>query len=487
MKLSELTAGLEGKRQGVGDVEVTGVTCDSRRVEVGTVFVAVPGHRLDGASFVDEAIRRGCAAVVGEVPLPGAPVPVLVVPSARRALGELASRFHGHPTSRMNVVGVTGTNGKTTTTWLLRSIFEAAGEKAGLLGTIHHHLGSRTVPSENTTPGADRLQGYFAEMVAAGCTSAAMEVSSHALDQERVHGIRFAAGVFTNLSRDHLDYHPTPEAYREAKGRLFAILPPHGIAVLNAEEPASEGYASRTRARVIRYSLRGPAEVSGTVEAMDLSGMRLRLRLGGEEAVVRTRLVGAHNARNMLAAAACAWAMGYDPDPIRAGLENLASVPGRLEPVDGGQEFSVLVDYAHTEDALRNVLECLKPLIRGRLILVFGCGGERDRGKRPRMGRVAARLADQVVLTSDNPRGENPLDIIREIDAGIEAKTKRLIEPDRRMAIRLALSLARREDAVLIAGKGHENYQIFRDQTRLFDDRRVAREVLRELTSRLEA
>lgn len=482
MNLRELMAGLAGEGRTVPETEVTGVTCDSRRVEAGMVFVAIPGNRLDGGSFVEEAIRRGCAAVVGEHSPPGAPVPVIVVPRARRALGELASRFYDHPTARMNVVGVTGTNGKTTTTWLLRSIFEAAGGKTGLLGTIHHHLGARTLPSENTTPGADLLQRYFAEMVRAGCTSAVMEVSSHALDQERVFGIRFAAGIFTNLTRDHLDYHPTAEAYREAKGRLFEMLPPHGIAVLNADDPASEVFASRTRARTVRYGLHRGAEVMGIVEEVSLRGMRLRIRCGSEEAVVRTRLVGGHNAYNMLAAAACAWAMGYEFEPIQAGLEGLAAVPGRLEPVDAGQEFSVLVDYAHTEDALRNVLECLRPLLRGRLILVFGCGGDRDRGKRPRMGEVASRLADQVILTSDNPRSENPLDIIREIDAGIRLKTRRLIEPDRRMALKMALSLARRGDVVLIAGKGHENCQIFRDQIRPFDDRKVAREILEELT-----
>ncbi len=486
MKLSDLVADLGGERRHFREMEVRGVTCDSRRVEAGTVFVAVPGNRLDGASFSDEAIRRGCAAIVCEDALPGAPVPVIVVPSARQALADLSARFHDNPTAKLNVVGVTGTNGKTTTAWILRSIFEAAGEKAGLLGTIHHGLGARTVPSENTTPGADVLQRHFAEMAASGCKSAAMEVSSHALDQDRIRGVRFAAGVFTNLTRDHMDYHPTPEAYRDAKGRLFEALPARGIAALNADDPASDVYASRTQAHVVRYGIKRRAEVSGAVELGTFHGTRLRMRLGTEDLVIHTRLVGTHNAYNMLAAAACTWAMGYDLEHIKAGLENLAAVPGRLEPVDAGQDFAVLVDYAHTDDALRNVLECLKPLLRGRLIAVFGCGGDRDRGKRPKMARVASQLADQVILTSDNPRSEDPMDIIREIDAGIEAKSKRLIEPDRRLAIKLALSLARREDAVLIAGKGHETCQIFRDQAHAFDDRLVAREVLGELTRRLE-
>ncbi len=486
VKLSDLVAGLPGERLHFREAEIRGVTCDSRRVEPGTVFVAVPGHRLDGASFCDEAIRRGCAAVVVEEALPGVPVPVIVVPSARRALADLCARFHDNPTSKLNVVGVTGTNGKTTTTWLLRSIFEAAGEKAGLIGTIHHNLGGRIVPSENTTPGADAIQKYFAEMVSAGCRSAAMEVSSHALDQERVRGVRFAAGVFTNLTRDHLDYHPNQAAYRDAKGRLFEALAPNAVAALNADDPASEHYTSRTPARVIRYGMKGRADVSGSVELATFNGTRLKMCLGNEAVVVHSRLLGAHNAYNMLGAAACAWAMGYDADQIKAGLENVAAVPGRLEPVDAGQDFPVLVDYAHTEDALRNVLTCLRRLLKGRLIVVFGCGGDRDRGKRPKMGEAAAQLADLVVLTSDNPRGEDPMDIIRQIDAGIERKSKRLIEPDRRMAVRLAVSMARREDAVLVAGKGHEAYQIFRDETRPFDDRLVAREALAELTRRLE-
>jgi UDP-N-acetylmuramoyl-L-alanyl-D-glutamate--2,6-diaminopimelate ligase len=486
VKLSDLVSGLPGERRCFREMDVRGVTCDSRRVETGTVFVAVPGHKLDGAGFSDEAIRRGCAAIVGENPMPGAPVPVIVVPSARQALADLSARFHGDPTSKLNVVGVTGTNGKTTTAYLLRSIFEAAGEKAGLLGTIQHHLGTRAIPSENTTPGSDVLQRHFAEMVSSGCKSAAMEVSSHALDQDRVRGVRFAAGLFTNLTRDHMDYHPTAEAYRDAKGRLFESLPPRGIAVLNADDPASEHYASRTPAHVVRYGLRRRAEISASVELGTFLGTRMRMRLGTEELLIHTRLIGTHNAYNMLAAAACTWAMGYDLEPIKAGLENLSAVPGRLEAVDAGQDFAVLVDYAHTEDALRNVLECLKPLLRGRLIVVFGCGGDRDRGKRPKMGRVAAQLADQVVLTSDNPRSEDPLDIIREVDSGIETKSKRLIEPDRRMAVKLAISMARRDDAVLIAGKGHETYQVCRDQTRVFDDRLVAREVLNELSRHLE-
>jgi UDP-N-acetylmuramoyl-L-alanyl-D-glutamate--2,6-diaminopimelate ligase len=486
MKLSDLLDGLEGDRANFREAEIRGVTCDSRRVQAGSIFVAVSGNRLDGAAFVDEAIRRGAAAVVGERPVPDCPVPVLRVPSARAALAEIAARFHGNPTTRCNVVGVTGTNGKTTTTYLLRSIFEAAGEKVGLLGTIQHSVGPRLIPSDNTTPGSDTLQQYFAQMVQSGCKSAAMEVSSHALDQDRVRGIHFAAGIFTNLTRDHMDYHPTPEHYRDAKGRLFEMLSRKSIAALNADDPASELYAERTHAHVVTYGILRRADVGAKVELVTFNGTRIRMRLGTEEMVVHTRLVGTHNVYNILAAAACTWSMGYDLDQIKAGIENLTSVPGRLEPVDGGQDFAVLVDYAHTDDALRNVLSCLRPLVRGRLIAVFGCGGDRDRGKRPKMGRVATELADLVVLTSDNPRSESPTAILSDIASGIADKSKYLIEIDRRGAIKLALSLAKKDDVVLIAGKGHETCQIFRDRTIGFDDRQVAREILSQAARNLE-
>ena len=478
IRLSDLVEAVPGERLNFREAEIRGVTCDSRQVQSGALFVAVPGHKADGASFVDDAIRRGASAVVSERPVPNCPVPVLVVPDARGALAALAARFHGDPTSKLNVVGVTGTNGKTTTTYLLRSIFEAAGEKVGLMGTISHSIGARILPSDNTTPGADALQRYFGEMVAAGCKSAAMEVSSHALDQNRVEGVRFAAGIFTNLTRDHMDYHPTMEHYRDAKGRLFEQLPAHGIAALNADDEVSACYAQRTEANVVYYGLQRKADITAKVELGTFHGTRLRMRLGTEEMVVNTRLIGTHNVYNILGAAACTWAMGYDLDQIKAGIENLAPVPGRLEPVDVGQDFAVLVDYAHTDDALRNVLHCLRPLLRGRLIVVFGCGGDRDRGKRPKMGKVAAELADRVVLTSDNPRSESPTAIISDVLSGVADRSKVFIEPDRRGAIKLALQLAQKDDVVLLAGKGHETYQIFKDRTVGFDDRLVAKELL---------
>jgi UDP-N-acetylmuramoyl-L-alanyl-D-glutamate--2,6-diaminopimelate ligase len=318
-------------------------------------------------------------------------------------------------------------------------------------------------------------------MVASGCRSAVMEVSSHALEQNRVRGVRFAGGIFTNLTRDHLDYHQTMEEYRDVKGRLFEALPRHAVAALNVDDDVFAHFARRTRARVATYGMFRKAEVGGTVELGTLHGTRMRIRFVGEEMLIHTRLIGRHNAYNILGAAACAWAMGFDLDAIKMGVENLAAVPGRLEPVDAGQDFGVVVDYAHTDDALRNVLQYLKPLLRGRLFVVFGCGGDRDRDKRPKMGRAAAEFADQVILTSDNPRSENPMDIIREIAEGIDDKTSYMIDPDRRGAIRLAISMAKKDDLVLIAGKGHETTQVFRDRTSAFDDRKVAREALNEM------
>lgn len=475
-------------REGRRPLHVHGVTCDSRQVRRGYVFVAVRGTRAEGWDYAKDAVRRGCVAIVAERPADADPgVPVVVVPDARAALGDLAARFYGDPTWRLNVVGVTGTKGKSTTTYLLRSIFQAAGERTGLMGTIQYAVDTRAERSPLTTPSAEELQRAFAAMVSAGCTSAAIEASSIALDQQRTRAVRFAAAIFTNLQRDHLDYHRSWEAYREAKARLFEQVVPKGIAAVNADDPEAEFFARRSAARVVRFALDRAADVTGVVEEMTFRGLRLRASFAGEELVLAPRLVGRHNASNILAAAATAWAMGYAFEHIKAGVEALDHVPGRLEPVEEGQPFSVLVDYAHTEESLRRVLECLRELKRsdpGRLILVFGCGGDRDRGKRPRMARAAEELSDVVILTSDNPRSEDPLRIFRDIEAGFSKRFKRRVEPDRAAAIRGAVDMARPGDVVLIAGKGHETYQIVGDVVRPFDDRVAARDALRRLARR---
>ncbi len=473
------------------DLEVTGVAADTRRVAPGHVFVAIRGHKLDGHDFAAEAVRRGAVAVVAERPLDGAipaGVPVVVVDDGRLALARLADAFHGEPSRRVRVVGVTGTKGKTTTTFLVRSIVRAAGRECGLLGTIAYEAFGRSTVSHNTTPDPVEVQSFLADLARGGAAHAVMEVSSHALCQRRVEGVRFAVAAFTNLKPEHLDYHRTMEEYRDAKGRLFESLGPEATAVLNADDEASARYAARTAARVLRYSARGArsaVDVAADAIEVGAGGTRFRLLARGEDAVpVALRLVGRHNVENALAAAACGLSLGLDAATVRRGLEALPAVPGRLEPVEAGQPFRVLVDYAHTDDALAKVLETGRELLNGaggRLICVFGCGGDRDRTKRPRMGHVAERLADVAVVTSDNPRTEDPGAIIDEILRGLERPERAVVEPDRRAAIRQAVSMARPGDLVLVAGKGHETYQIVGDRVVPFDDREVAREALREV------
>ena len=487
MRLAELMHEVPGAvLLGDGETTITGVTCDSRRVKPGMLFVAVTGTKEDGQRSLAEAVRAGAAAVVLEkAPASGVrvDVPCAIVACAREALAELAAASHGRPTRCLRVFGVTGTSGKTTTSSLLKSILDAAGERAGLLGTIQYDLGGRLLPSANTTPGADELQGYFADMLGAGLRSAVMEVSSHALVQGRARGTEFAAGIFTNLSQDHLDYHGTMEEYREAKGLLFRGLAPEAVAILNADDPASLRYAEITRARVAWYGLENLRRSAWTAEVIssDFRGTSLLVKTPDGPFSLETRLVGTHNVYNLLAAAAAAGATGIPLDRIQEGLEAMTAVPGRLESVDCGQDFGVYVDYAHKPDALEKVLNCIRPLVRGRLITVFGCGGDRDKGKRPIMGRIAAEKSDFVILTSDNPRSERPGTILREIEKGIDDRSKVRVCEDREEGIRRAILMAERGDVVLIAGKGHETYQIFADEVKPFDDRRVARDVLAHL------
>ena len=479
MPLSTILEGVRGTRHAFQEVEIRGVTCDSRQVQPGWLFIAIPGSKIDGRTFVDEAMKRGAAAVVAQKPWEEPPgIPTLLVRDARAALADAAAHFYGQPTTKLNVVGITGTKGKSTTAYLVRAIHEAAGEKCGLLGTIQYAFGHRVMAAPMTTPPSDELQKYFAEMAEAGCRTAVIEASSHALAQQRTRGIRFAAGIFTNLQHDHLDYHRTRAEYRAAKAKLFEQLSERAVAAMNADDPAAAFFEKHTKARVVRYGLDPSLEVSAAIEKVTFGGTRITLKLGIERVAVRSRLVGRHNVYNMLAAAASAWGMGYDVQPIKAGLEKMTAVPGRLEPVDAGQDFSVLVDYAHTEDSLRNVLTALRPLTPGKLICVFGCGGDRDRAKRPRMGAAADELADFFILTSDNPRTEDPLAIIKEVEGGVTNSSKYVTEPDRYAAIKLALSMARKDDTVLVAGKGHEPYQIVGAETRPFDDRAAAREIL---------
>ncbi|MBI4881512.1 MAG: UDP-N-acetylmuramoyl-L-alanyl-D-glutamate--2,6-diaminopimelate ligase [Planctomycetes bacterium] len=458
---------------------VSALATDSRRVRPNALFFAVPGVREDGARYLAEAVRNGACAVVveGDVEVPRG-VAVVRVADCRLAKALIAARFFRYPARTLPVVGITGTNGKTTTSYMLRAIADYDGGPTVLIGTIAYEVGGVASPAPNTTPDPIDLHGHLARGVLRGARLAVMEVSSHALAQRRVAGVDFQAAVFTNLTPEHLDYHGTFEAYREAKAELFTALAPSAVAVLNADDPAAAEIARRTRARVVRYGLKGAAEVTARVRRVDIDGVSFILRTPQGEVDVNTSLPGSHNLQNALAACAAAIALGFPLESVHGGFQLLKRVPGRLEPVDCGQDFRVLVDYAHTDDALSKVLETLRPLTKGRIITVFGCGGDRDRSKRPRMGRVAAALSDMAIVTSDNPRSEDPNDIIAAILSGIPSGCRVDVEPDRRRAIRQALLAARGGDIVLIAGKGHEDYQLVGGERIDFDDCAVAKEVL---------
>jgi UDP-N-acetylmuramoyl-L-alanyl-D-glutamate--2,6-diaminopimelate ligase len=462
----------------------TGVTHDSRRVTPGSVFVALRGQKMDGASFAAQAAAAGAAAIVAETP-PAQPVgaPWVVVPDARLALALLAAEFFGHPSRSMRVVGITGTNGKTTTSYLVSAIVEAAGIRCGVMGTVTYRVGTRAFDATRTTPEAPELQGYMREMVTAGCGACVMEVSSHALALRRVDGIAFAAGVFTNLTRDHLDFHSNMEDYFSAKRRLFELLDDDAPAVINVDDPRGASLVETVR-RPVTYAIHKPADVTPGPLAFSLDGLEFDVRTSRGPVRVRSRLIGRPNVYNILAAVGTTAELGVPVEAIEEGLRQLPGVPGRFEIASSeDDDITVIVDYAHTDDALRNLLETARPIATRRLITVFGAGGDRDRPKRPLMGMVAARLSDVVVITSDNPRSEDPQRIIDEVKRGADAETRQsnaevLAVVDRREAIAQAIERAAEGDVVLIAGKGHEKYQEIAGRTFAFDDVAVAREAL---------
>ena len=470
----------------------TGVTHDSRRVTPGTVFVALRGLKMDGADFARQAIAAGAAAIVSERPAADVmDVPWVTVVDARLALAHLAAEFNEHPSRKMQVVGITGTNGKTTTAYVVSAILEAAGIKCGLMGTVLYRLGDRDFEATRTTPEASEVQSYMREMVTAGCGACVMEVSSHALALRRVDGIRFAAGIFTNLTRDHLDFHADMEDYFAAKRRLFDMLPADAPAVINLDDPRGASLVDIVR-RPVTYGLTRAAQLSPSALSYSLEGLQFDIRSPRGPIRVRTKLVGRPNVYNILAAVAVTSALEVPTAAIEQGLERLAGVPGRFEIASSpADDVTVVVDYAHTDDALRNLLEMARPVATRRLITVFGAGGDRDRTKRPLMGMVAARLSDVVVITSDNPRSEDPNRIIEEVKRGTDAEIKQsgaevLVRPDRRDAILHAVGMADAGVVVLVAGKGHEKYQEIGGRTFAFDDVEVAREALasRRLKSR---
>jgi UDP-N-acetylmuramoyl-L-alanyl-D-glutamate--2,6-diaminopimelate ligase len=480
--LAEAMAGIQGARlDGSGGVEVASVAVDSRRAGPGTVFAALRGERFDGLRFAEEAVARGAVAVLAADQRPAGcclDAAWITAPDPRKAAGLLAREIHGRPDESLAVAGVTGTNGKTSVTRLLAAALEAGGVRTGELGTLGYRWADEELPGERTTPEAPDLYRYLRAMVEAGCGACALEVSSHGLDRERVAGLRFRTATFTNLSPDHLDYHRDIDAYFEAKARLFSGLEPEATAVINADDSRSDELARRTRATVVTYGARPGA--GWRIEGLRVDARGNGFRLEGPDGTrfeVTSPLPGRVNAANVAAAVATAVALGVPAERAVDGASSVTSIAGRFERVDLGQPFAVWVDYAHTEDALVRALETAREAVRGRVIVVFGCGGERDRGKRPRMGAAAAAGADLVIATSDNPRGEDPAAILEEIRPGL-AGSDHVVEPDRLAAIRRAVDEAAAGDGVLIAGKGHETEQVVAGRAEPFDDREAAREAL---------
>ncbi len=460
------------------------VQYDSRAVRQGDLFVATPGLKSDGHAFAAAAAAKGALAAVVERYVPDANVAQVRVENARRALAILAAEETDHPSREMTLVGVTGTNGKTTTTHLIRAALAARGDRTGLVGTVGYQFEGEATAAPHTTPEAPDLERLFRSWRDRGATAVVMEVSSHALAQDRTYRVAFDVGVFTNLTQDHLDFHGDMESYRAAKAKLFRAATRGDdtktmTGVTNADDPEGRWIRAHADGPTLGFGIGAAAEVTATDVGLDPAGTRLRIRYPNGSVPVALRLRGAFNVSNALAAFAAAYAAGTPPETIAKGLAAVSAVPGRLEPVDEGQPFQVLVDYAHTPDALARALEAVRAFGPKRLHCVFGCGGDRDRGKRPLMGAVAARLADRVTITSDNPRSEDPAAIIREIVAGVGAAPNVVTVVDRAEAIASAVAACEAGDALLIAGKGHETYQILGDRTIAFDDREAARRALR--------
>ena len=469
---------------------VGGIAYDSRKVAAGDLFVAIPGLKQDGRRFIADAIGRGAAGVVLDGPdvLAGSETGRVLVPSAREALARLADAYFGHPSRALTVVGITGTNGKTTTSILVDALFRAGGRPTGLIGTIEYRIGDERVAASQTTPEALELQSMMRRMVDGGVRGVAMEVSSHALALHRADGIEFDVAVFTNLTQDHLDFHGTLDAYRDAKARLFRLLAaggkPRRTAVVNADDPSGAAMVAGLDVAALTFGLGDAAMIRPRSYRSEMGGIHMDVDTPRGPLAIASPLVGEHNVMNLLGAIGVGLALDLERGAIAEALGAVAAAPGRFERVEAGQPFLVVVDYAHTPDALERVLTTAKKLVGdgGRLAAVFGCGGDRDRGKRPIMGAIAARLADRAWVTSDNPRSERPEAIIDEIVAGMPAgaRARRVAIPDRRAAIRDALRWAAPGDVVVIAGKGHEPYQIIGGEVRPFDDREEARAALQE-------
>jgi UDP-N-acetylmuramoyl-L-alanyl-D-glutamate--2,6-diaminopimelate ligase len=493
MTLEELVGPLEARlevleRSGDQGVSITDVTDDSRCVIPGALFVAVKGERVDGHDYLGAVIKQQASAVVVDQ-FRSVSVPNVRVKNSRLAIGLLGSRFHGDPSARLRVVGVTGTNGKTTTTYVCKSLLEFGGRRIGLVGTVAYVIGKQAIPASHTTPGAIELQRLFGRMVKEGLGGVVMEVSSHALALERTAGIEFDVAVFTNLTQDHLDFHGTMDDYFSAKLRLFRDLGVGGAkqskrAIVNADDPRGAAVRFACSVPVWTYGIVNEADIRAQAVHLSPRGTTFHLATPAGSAIIESKLVGEHNVYNLLAAVGVALHEGMSVEQVRVGIGEVGHVPGRFERVEAGQDFTVVVDYAHTDDALTRLLAAAQALRTGRIITVFGCGGDRDRTKRPKMGRVAVCFSDMVVLTSDNPRTEDPTSILADVETGVKEALKErpgveyVKEADRRLAIERAIRVARSGDMVLIAGKGHEDYQIIGTTKHHFDDREVARQAI---------
>ena len=481
----ELTRAVPGERA-AGDfsAQVTGVAYDSRLVQPGDVFVAVAGFQADGHDFARDAVDGGAAALVVERKIEGVPpeVPQFVASSGREALSRLGDAFYGHPSGELALIGVTGTNGKTTTAFLIDAILRSAGRRTGLMGTIHYRVGDEVFEEPRTTSEGPDLQRYLRRMADAGASHAVMEVSSHGLALDRLCGCEFQAAVFSNLTQDHLDFHGDMESYFQAKLKLFKEFSPEN-SIVNIDDAYGRRIAAEARGRVWTYALDAGADLGVEDLSSSSSGMRFQMLTPAGGVRVETALIGRHNLSNILAASAACLSQGLTPEEVAAGVASRENIPGRFEKVDMGQPFLVVVDYAHTEDALARVLEFARPVTERRILTLMGCGGDRDRKKRPLMAAAALRASDYVVMTSDNPRTEDPASILREVESGAalapasDGRWRSIL--DRREAIRAIVAEAREGDAVIIAGKGHETYQILGAERTAFDDREEARTALR--------
>jgi len=483
MNLDELTAGIPTiERRGDLTFEINSIEYDSRKIKPGCLFMAVRGFKTDGNTFIGDAVKMGASAVVTDEPASGIPLPMIIVPDARKAMALIADRFYSSPQNSLIMTGITGTNGKTTTSYMVKSIFEAGCMSCGLIGTIRHLVGNETVQSANTTPEAPDIHSFLSRMVQAGQSACTMEISSHALALSRVYGIRFRAVAFTNLTRDHLDFHGSFESYLDAKSILFSSLSGDSTAVINRDDPYSQHIINVSRSgKILTFGFSNESDLHPLSLEMDSGGSRVELATPTGEMNFHLSMPGRFNVSNAMAACGIGLACGFPKEVVSRGLENLKSVPGRYQTINAGQDFTVIVDYAHAPDALERILATTREISKGRVISVFGCGGDRDRGKRSQMGEISTRLADYTVVTSDNPRTEDPDGIIAEIMQGIPNGAAFEVIPDRENAIIRALELASSGDVVVIAGKGHEDYQIIGTKKNHFDDAETAYRILKAM------